>query len=90
MSDHTIGSGPIEPQYAARMQAMGSVIDDFLNGPKPAQRKNGFILMVFEMGDIPHGRMNYLSNARREDVVTALKEQLSYFEGMPDSQRDPG
>lgn len=87
MSKHTIGSGPIEERYLAEMNELAPLIDGYLNRDvkPPATRTTGFVLLVFSFGS--DGRMNYISNGRREDIITALREQLSYFEGMPDAQK---
>jgi len=79
-----IGSGPIEKEYELKMKALGVAIDEFIN--PDGKQSNGFIVMMFKFGDTSAGRMNYLTNADRKDVITALKEQLAYFEGMPDNQ----
>jgi hypothetical protein len=80
---HTIGDGPIEQRFFTQMQAIASVLDERLNPGLPQRpRKTGFVLLVFPFGSV-RGRCNYISNAAREDVVTMLKEQLAYFEGMP-------
>lgn len=76
MSKHTLGDGPIQPEYQAKMKAVAQAVGEFF-GPD-----TGFILMVFPVDD-HGGRCNYMSNARREDVVTLLKEQLARFEGQP-------
>lgn len=85
-----IGSGPIEPDLVKEMNVLAEGLDKFLNpglgvGEK---RKIGFILMTFKFGvggDMAaDDRCNYISTAHRADVITLLKEQLSYFEGMPD------
>jgi hypothetical protein len=39
----------------------------------------GFSLLVFDMND--SGRMNYISNANREDMLTAMKEFIAVHEG---------
>lgn len=41
----------------------------------------GFALLVFQVGDTPDGRMNYISNAKREDMIVALKEFIAKAEG---------
>jgi hypothetical protein len=80
---HTLGDKPIEQQYRDVMNDLAKFIDAAFNGPvKGHNRKTGFILMTFAFGG--EGRCNYISNARREDVVVALKEQLARFEGSPD------
>jgi len=40
----------------------------------------GFALLVFGLGETA-GRMNYISNADREDMLAALKELVARFEG---------
>jgi hypothetical protein len=39
--------------------------------------------MVFNFGE-SSGRLNYISNAERDDVMTMLKEQLARWEGQPE------
>lgn len=86
MSSHKggLGDAPIEPQFKDVMDALARGVDDVLNGTgcKPGDRKNGFVLLVFPLND-HEGRCNYMSNARREDVVVLLKEQLARFQGQP-------
>lgn len=85
MIEERIGSAAIEEQYRDQMALLGRFIDELLNGQceKASDKKHGFVLMLFSFET--SGRCNYLSNGRREDVITMLKEQLSYFEGMPDA-----
>ena len=40
----------------------------------------GFVLMAFPFGE-PPGRMNYVSNGKREDVIPAMKEFIQRTEG---------
>lgn len=81
---HTIGDAPIDEQYLAQMQAIASVLDEQFNPGMAVsgQRTTGFVLLVFPFWST-EGRCNYISNADRKDVVTMLREQLAYFEGMP-------
>jgi hypothetical protein len=81
MSDHTIGSGPVEEKYQNKMGELARAIDHFFN-ENTTERTTGFVLMVFPFNDA--GRCNYMSNAEREDVIVLLREQLSHFEGMAD------
>ncbi|MCA1404636.1 hypothetical protein I6F26_10460 [Ensifer sp. IC3342] len=64
------------------MNGLAAGIDEILNGHGGTKR-NGFIVMVFPFND-HRGRCNYISNARREDIVVLLKEQLARFEGQPE------
>ena len=79
---YSIGDAPIDPEYAELMRDMGRALDAALNAG-PGEKVNGFILMMFPLGTHT-GRCNYLSNAKREDVIVMLKEQLAKFEGSPD------
>ena len=76
-----IGDGPIEEALHLKMNALGTAIDDFLNGEpetRTAPPQVGFVLMCFPL-NTRGGRFNYLSNASREDVKRALHEQLGHF-----------
>ena len=77
-----LGDGPIEPEYEKKMQALAQAVDEIFNGHKKgADRKVGFIILVFPFGD-ETGRCNYISNgADRQDVVRMMKEQIKRFEG---------
>ena len=76
MSTH----GPIESAHRARMNALAKVIDDALNGSEKP-KKIVFTLLIAEVGKIDDGRVNYISNGHREDMVVMLKELLARFEG---------
>jgi hypothetical protein len=82
---YQLGDAPIEDKYHAQMQAIAATLDEFLNGEtKGAARKVGFVLMVFEYGNID-GRCNYISNgADRADIVNLMKEMIARFEGQPE------
>jgi hypothetical protein len=79
---HEYSDAPIEPAYVEMMIGVAKALDETFNeGKKGDARKIGFILLVFPFGEA-EGRCNYISNgARREDVVTMLKEQIARFEG---------
>jgi hypothetical protein len=89
MSDNPepLGDRPIEPEYRAKMNELAYLLDGYFNAPaKGADRKVGFILLVFPFGE-QEGRCNYISNgADRKEVVTMLKEQIARFEGQPDME----
>jgi len=79
-----LGDGPVQPEYVEMMKSVAGAIDLMFNGPVEKDKKTvGFILMVFpfEDGKGELGRCNYMSNAKREDVVVMLKEQIKRFEG---------
>src|SRR6476659_4318287 len=81
MSKHELGDAPISEAYRKRMNNIAKILDMSFN-PDLGERETGFVLMVFPFNR--DGRMNYISNARREDVIIALREQLARFEGQPE------
>lgn len=64
------------------LQSVAGALDAVFNGgDRGADRRNGFVLMVFPF-DAPEGaRVNYVGNADRESVRAALKEVVARFEG---------
>lgn len=74
---------PIQPQYIARMQRLAQQVDEGLNGKRKPGRKPqiGFVLLVAEFGAIENGRVNYISNGQREDMIAMLREYLARLEG---------
>jgi hypothetical protein len=75
---------PIDSQYVAMMSGLAKDLDAILNGGLSGNdRKIAFVLLITEFGNI-EGRVNYISNSIREDVVTMLKEIISRFEGQPE------
>lgn len=80
---HGLGDAPIEDAYREKMNRLARMLDQFFNeDAKGADRKTGFVLMVFPFGE--GGRANYISNTNRADVVATLKEQIRRFEGQPE------
>jgi hypothetical protein len=75
MSKHD--HGPVEEKFRVQMQALGKGIDMILN--PDGTKTTGFVVLMFELGT--KGRMNYISNADRDDMLTALKELVARFEG---------
>lgn len=71
---------PIEPEFYEMMNALAHGLDELFNGAQ-RPKKVGFVLLSFYFGDQQGGRVNYISNGKREDIVTALKELLARFEG---------
>ena len=89
-----LGDAPIQPELHETMNMLGSVLDQTLNGARGSGRPKewGFVLICFPFAEVEiakgggTGRANYISNARREDVVIMLKEQIRRFEGQPEMQ----
>ena len=85
MSEHA--DTQISEEYRLQMNAVAHGLDKIFNGEEHAKDpKVGFVLLVFEFGEIFDGRVNYISNGHREDVVTAMKELIARFEGQPETQ----
>jgi len=67
---------------ADMMGALASGLDEALNGDaKGADRKTGFVLLVFPMGEIGPNTVNYVSSGERKDVRAAMKELLARWDG---------
>lgn len=74
---------PIQEQYRQPMNRIARHIDQALNGkPKPGKKPTvGFILLTAEFGKIEGGRVNYISNGERADMIAMLREYLARVEG---------
>ena len=73
MTDHK----EIESQHRDTMNALARYMDDAFKG-------YGFALLVFPFADnrgYMNGRMNYISNAQRADMLVAMKEFIAHNEG---------
>ena len=82
MSDH----GPIQEEQRALMNALAEGLDDIFNPALPGlprQKKIAFVLLTAYFGQVDDGRVNYISNGEREDMIAMLKELLARFEGQP-------
>lgn len=75
-------SDPIDPAFRDLMNRVAGGLDEAFNGPPPrADRKVGFALLTFNFGEFDHGRVNYISNAGRADMLAAMKEFIARAEG---------
>jgi hypothetical protein len=73
---------PIQPELRALMNDLAAGIDKILNGEaKGDQKRVGFCLLTFNFGQISGGRVNYISNAERADMIAAAREWLARAEG---------
>jgi hypothetical protein len=77
MSTH----GPLSQEYRDTLNDLAKKLDRIFNG-EDRPRKVGFALLVFEFGRQENGRVNYISNANRADMLTAMKEYIARAEGM--------
>jgi len=72
----------IEPRYVREMKTLAHVLDDHFNDPEQPKH-TAFVLLVMPFGDA-EGRVNYISNAIRKDIIVMMKEVLARFEGQPE------
>lgn len=63
----------IEEQHRKVMESIAGVLANLFKG-------YGFTLMVFPWNS-KDGRMNYISNAKREDMATTMREFIGQSEG---------
>lgn len=72
---------PIQPEFRQNMNELAKMLDDFFNGDGP--KRVGFALLIYNFGeDIKGiGRINYIGNGQRPDVLVALKELIARWEG---------
>lgn len=71
----TIKHEQIQPDLIIKMNQIGRALASIF---KPY----GFMLLVFKRNSSePDDRMNYISNAKREDMIVAMKEFIAKCEG---------
>ncbi len=78
------GAEPIHPEHDPQLHAaLASTIDALFNGENcpQDQKRVGFVLLTANFGDIAEGRVNYVSNGARDDMVSMLREFLARAEG---------
>lgn len=71
---------PIQQAYIDQMRALAETLDEIFNG-KLRPKVTGFTLLVFPFGDSRDGRVNYISNADRPDMLNTMKEFIARAEG---------
>lgn len=79
----------IEQKYHALMNGLAHAIDELLNEGRPADSPAiVFTLLVAESGNSEDGRVNYISNGNREDMLSMLQEFLARVKGAPNVTHD--
>lgn len=75
--------GPIQKRYHKTMNRIAKAIDEAFNGKrKPGKKPTvGFILLTAEFGKMEGGRVNYISNGERADMIAMMREYLARVEG---------
>lgn len=76
-------TAPIQAKFRKSMNAVARAIDEAFNGRRKPNRapRVGFVLLVAEFGKIEGGRVNYISNGERDDMIAMLREYLARAEG---------
>lgn len=73
-------NGPIQPHMIAVLNSLASALDDMFNGTdRSVPKKTGFVVLTFTF-DV-EGAVNYISNAKREDMIASMKEFIARHEG---------
>jgi hypothetical protein len=71
---------PIESKIKQTANGIAAAIDEALN--PDGKKEWGFALLMFRLGDNREGdRMNYISNAKRDGMLAAMKEFIARNEG---------
>lgn len=72
--------GPIGEDQHALMNAVAQALDDLFNGRPLAgqarERRVAFVVLTAKFDEYADGRVNYISNAHREDMLTMMKELI--------------
>lgn len=71
-------TAPIQAEYRESMNHLAKLLSAALG------QNAGFALLVFPFGEAPNGRVNYISNADRKDMLVAMKEFIARAEGQAD------
>lgn len=74
-----MADAPIDHKYHETMISLAGAIDSVLNAN--GKRRVAFALLVTEFGMIEDGRVNYISNANRADMIAMMREWLAQAEG---------
>jgi hypothetical protein len=75
---------PVDPKYRDMLNRLAAGIDTAFNGElRPKQV--GFCVLLFNFDKIEAGRMNWISNGERKDMIVALKEMVAQLEGRTSS-----
>lgn len=82
---------PIQSEQNRAMNELAEYLDRTFNGStKRGERKWGFALLVFPFGNIEGtGRVHYIGNSERSDMLVALKELVARWEGRVPQETPP-
>jgi hypothetical protein len=71
---------PIQREYREIMNTVAGTLDRVFN-PAGEPKQIGFVLLMAEFGKTEGGRVNYISNGDRADMIAMMKEWLARAEG---------
>ena len=86
------GETSVSQQYREKMNSIAKALDRQFNGTNQgADRKIGFGLVMFPFGENVAGtnRVNWISNAKRHDMLEALKELITRWEADEAKEAEP-
>jgi hypothetical protein len=70
----------IQKEFRSLMNNLADTLNKIFNGDL-VERPVVFTLLVARAGDISEGRVNYISNGVREEMITMMKEFIARAEG---------
>jgi hypothetical protein len=70
---------PILEEHKNLMNTVAHALDHLFN--QDADPKQiGFVLLIAKFGEIEDGKVNYISNANRSDMIAMMKEYIARHE----------
>ena len=76
-----MAEGPVDPKYREALNGLANDLDNILNGGlKGEDRTVGFALLLFDFNAPVTGRVNYISNADRRDMIQGMKSWIEQAE----------
>lgn len=73
-------AAPIQAEYRQLLNEIARALDHGFN-ERGKPTRIGFVLLMAETGKIDGGRVNYISNSDRGDMLTMMKEFIARAEG---------
>jgi len=73
---------PIEKRYTEVMNGVAKALDELFN--PSGNSSTGFVLLCYKHGNIEEGRINYISNSQRGDVIEAMESFILQAKGEKD------
>lgn len=76
----------IDTEYRKAMNDLARGLDRVFNDDKKGKDREVCFVLLTAPFNTSGGRVNYISNGKRPDIVTMLKEILARFEGQAEMQ----